>query len=132
MKRLAYLLLIAASFLVAQSKGIDFTVKLVNIDGKPFTNGDAKPAADLTLKDACVLALESSTDDDRQATGADKFKRDELARKIYHDAKNAILTVDELALIKDRVGKIYGAAVVGAVWRLLDPAVTKESKGEGK
>lgn len=100
---------------------IDFTQRLVSVDGKPMPNGDTKPPADLLLGDVAVVALESMIEDDKQLSGADKFKRDELARKVYR-AKAAVLTLEELALIKERIGKVYAPAVVGAAWRLLDPA----------
>ena len=50
--------------------------------------------------------------------------RDELARKIYKNA-HAALSPDEVSTIKDRIGKVMGAPIVGASWPLLDPTLRK-------
>jgi len=121
----AALLCIGAMALVmhAQPRTIDFTTALVGLDGKPMMNGDPKTPVALTLGEVSVTALEAQLEEDRTATGADKFKRDELARKVYQK-KSVALTAEEIATIKDRIGKSFGAMVVGAAWRLLDPAVS--------
>jgi hypothetical protein len=104
---------------------IDFTQEVKGIDGKPIPyNPDGKLPAVLTLGDAAVNALETSIDEDRGLSGAVKFEHDELARKVYKHS-DVVLTAEELATIKERVGKVYGAMIVGAVWRMLDPAVSK-------
>jgi len=109
---------------------IDFTQQLTGIDGKPLMNGDAKTPVPMTLGDAAVLALESQIEEDRTTTGDAKFKQDELARKIYKNAK-ASLTVEEIASIKTRIGKVFPPMTVGAAWRLLDPSL-KEKVTEAK
>jgi hypothetical protein len=96
------------------------------LDGKPVMMTDSKPPVPMTLGDVAVTALETSLDEDRGITGAVKFERDELARKVYKKS-SVILTAEQLASIKERIGKVYSAMIVGAAWRLLDPAVmTKE------
>jgi hypothetical protein len=72
---------------------------------------------------ACVNALESQLPDDQREQGQEKFKRDELARKVFGQ-KSVALTVEQVASIKDRIGRAYGPVVVGAAWRILDPAVS--------
>ena len=111
---------------VAQSAApkIDFTQTLTGLDGKPISSGDAKSTS-LTLSDVAVTALESALEEDKGMAGAEKFKMDELARKIYK-AKSAVLSVEDVALIKTRVGKAFSPLVVGAAWRLLDPTVEKK------
>jgi hypothetical protein len=99
---------------------IDFTAKLVGFDGRYLTNGDAK--VPLTLSDAAVLSLEAPLEADRNMPGIERFKHDELARKIYNNS-HAILSIEEIALIKDRIGKMSNPVVVGAAWRLLDPSL---------
>lgn len=109
----------------AQNRTIDFTQVIKNLNGEPFTTQgvtqkpDAKPE-NLTLGDVAVNALETPVPDDSKLTGEDKFKMDLLARKVYK-AKSVSLTPEEIKTIKDRIGKIYAATVVGAAWRLLDP-----------
>lgn len=120
-------LLLASLLCFAAGDGIDFSQQLSGIDGKPLLN-DAASKPDkpmyLTLGDVAIIALEAQLQEDAQATGAEKFKRDELARKIF-GAKAVSLSIEELASIKERIGKAFPAVTVGAAWRLLDPAVTK-------
>ena len=127
MKLIITLLLTAASLCFGQGRPIDFTASIIGIDGKPMMNGDPKVPVALTLGEVAVTALESQLEEDKQATGADKFKRDELARKIY-GKKDVALPAEEIATIKDRIGKSFGAMVVGAAWRMLDPASDSAKK----
>jgi hypothetical protein len=105
---------------------IDFTAKLYTVGNKPIVRDSASKEA-MTLGDAAVEALESITDEDRNAPAAKKFERDRLARKVYQQSA-VVLSVEEVAEIKDRIGKLYGAAVIGAAWPLLDPSLDSRSK----
>ena len=128
--RIIAIILMIASVCFAQEKKateIDFTQTIMGYDGKAIPNGDTKSPADLTLSDVCVMALSTPIETDRQSTGLDKFKLDTLARKIYHN-KKVSLTVEDISTIKERIGKVYGPVIVGAAWRILDPAV--EEKGD--
>lgn len=112
----------------AQNRTIDFTQEIKGLNGEPFTQPitnkpNTKPE-NLTLGDVTVNALETPVPDDIKLSGEDKFKMDLLARKVYK-AKAVALTPDEIKTIKDRIGKIYAATVVGAAWRLLDPEAAK-------
>jgi len=126
MKTRTILALILASFALAADKPatIDFTQTITDLDGKPVPSGDAK-TPNLTLGAVAVNALEATLEEDRGQSGAEKFKADELARKVYK-AKAAVLTVEEIALIKTRIGKAYGPLVVGSAWRLLDPSTKQQ------
>ena len=119
MKTFILLILGCLALAAQEARKVDFTVVLLGIDGKPL-NGDVKPA--VTLGDISVTALHSTIEEDKSLSGLDKFKMDELARKIYK-AKAATLSVEDLATIKARIGKIYGPLVIGVAWRLLDPSL---------
>jgi hypothetical protein len=107
----------------AHAATINFDQPLTAIDGKPIMQNPQDPkSAAVTLGDVAVNALETQTQDDAKMTGLDKFKLDALAHKIYKN-KAADLTPDEVASIKDRIGKIYPQLFVGAAWRLLDPSL---------
>jgi hypothetical protein len=128
--RLLTVFLLCAGLLGAQdARHIDFTQELHGLDGKPIPlakSGD-KPSENTTLSEVSVTALVMQLDEDRSMSGATKFSNSELARKIYK-AKNAILTAEEVATIKDRIGKVYPPLIVGAAWPLLDPAVKSTTK----
>lgn len=126
MKTLAICTLLAGSMLVfAQDKPrhIDFTQALSGIDGKPLQDGDAKNPHSITLSEIAIQALETPLDSDKDMQGSAKFKLDQLARKVYRNP-DVVLTVEDTALLKERIGKAYGPLVVGAAWRLLDPATS--------
>jgi hypothetical protein len=65
--------------------------------------------------------------DHRQVGGAgeDKFKLYALARKIHDNPQNVTLTAEEIVILKERIGKVWDAEVVGAAWRMLDPSLDK-------
>lgn len=128
LKSLATALCLACSLAFAQTapkpeqpRHIDFTQALMGIDGKKLVRGDAKQPETITLGDIAVQALETPLEEDKQMQGDAKFKLDLLARRIYRNA-DVVLSVEDTALLKQRIGKAYGPMVVGAAWRLLDPA----------
>lgn len=73
----------------------------------------------MSLKRAAVNALQAMFEDERNLDGAEKLKRWQLAMKV-HAGGEVELTIDDLALIKRLVGKLYGPAVVGPVWSALE------------
>lgn len=97
---------------------INVAVKVLNLEGNAFKNGD-NDQEDLTLKDVCIAGL-SSTIPNENIDGAEKFKRYQLAQKIYSVDKFVTLTAEEVTKIKELVGKIYAIPVVGAVYNLLE------------
>ena len=117
----------------AAPRHIDFTQVLTGVDGKTINYSEAKAAGDakapspMTLGDVALVALESALEEDRTMPGADKFRLDDLARRLYKN-KDVVLPVEDIATIKTRIGKAFGPLVVGAAWRLLDPAETQASE----
>jgi hypothetical protein len=118
---------------------IDFTKPLIGVSGEAIWNPGAdcvsqipdKPQPvpgktcskeNVTLGDAAVGALEATLQSDQNEDPLKKFKRDQLARKIYKQ-KSIVLSSEEITEIKDRIGKAYGAAIVGAAWPMIDPSL---------
>jgi len=118
MKPLFLLVIAAVSLLADGAKSIDFTQVLTGFDGKPIPSQDAKVTTGMTLSDAAITALENVLPSDQGSKGEAKFKMDELARKVYQN-KHASLTIEELDLIKTRIGEAWGPIVVGPAWRIL-------------
>lgn len=103
---------------------IDFTQVLIDpLSGAPILipgpGEGGKPIA-LTLGRAAAQALFFEEPDSR-ATGEDRFRRGALAYRIKDDA-SAVLTVEEVALVKKQIGRAFLAGVVHAAWTILDPA----------
>ena len=108
---------------------INLNQTLIGYDGKEIHLTSDKDSPVATLKDICVVALETVTQehDGPSLSALEKFKRDRLARRIY-EASTIELTAEEISLVKERIGKVYGPYVVGAAWPLLDPAVLEDKK----
>lgn len=131
MRFLAIALLSLTSFAAygADQREIDFTTPLVGVSGDIIKNcaetdkDDPKKCTrfeDLTLGDVSTVALETPSEDERNLEPKKKFERDVIARKIWKNA-SASLEIEDITLIKERIGKVYGPSIVGAAWPLLDP-----------
>lgn len=90
----------------------DFNCEITGIDGKAI---QISPTESLTVKKALKYAI-LNCDTDKK-TGAEKFEIYNLAIKIEKEEE---LTIEELKICKDSVGKLYHPEVVGFVWSLLE------------
>ena len=97
---------------------IDFAVALKSLSGDEIKDGKGEA---FTLRDAAVVALDAVSDDDRKLDGKEKYRRGHLATRIYGTKEPIALDVDELKLVKDLIGKIYGPRIVKETWDILDP-----------
>lgn len=94
---------------------INFDAVLVHIDGKPLQ----VDKSDMTLKFACTESLMAAIREDETATGAVKITRYELAVKVNVGGEVEI-SPEEASLLKERIGKVFGVAVVGPAYKLLN------------
>lgn len=107
---------------------IDFTQPLRGINGDELkqcakSEGDkCTEFSSQTLGDVALYALIVPSDDEKNLDPKKKFERDRLARRIYKNA-HAMLAPEDVALIKDRIGKTATVVQVGAAWPLLDPTL---------
>jgi hypothetical protein len=53
--------------------------------------------------------------------GKEKYRRGALASKIYGCKEPIALDLEDVKLVKDLIGKIYGPRIVKEAWDLLDP-----------
>ena len=90
---------------------INFEQVIKNIKGEQIK--------DLTLKSVSVEALLATFDDER-ALGEEKVKRYLLAIRIQADPTGVDLVVEDVAKIKQLIGKGYGPLVVGQAWEMLE------------
>ncbi len=97
---------------------LDFSQPIPALDGGDRKDGD-KP---YLLRDACVLALDRADADDKRPDGDEKSKRGHLAMRIY-GAKEALhVTVEDVALIKRLVGRVFNSSIlVAQIEDMLDP-----------
>lgn len=94
---------------------INFSQVLKSISGEPIQDGTKI----YTLSIACVQALTANIPGDENVIGAQKFTRYLLAKKLY-DATEVDVTVEEVVMLKELLSKVFGTAVVGPAFELLN------------
>jgi hypothetical protein len=94
---------------------VDFGSEITDLKGKPLPNGDGN----LTLGDIACTALINVLGDDQAMSGDDKVKLFRLAQLASEGGEQDV-KVEDVALLKKRVAKMYGALVVGRVFDLLE------------
>jgi len=95
---------------------INFNVKLKDIDGKELKHKDET----ITLYGVCTNALLFNEQKEKDIEGKEKVRRFKLAHKIYGTKEPISIEVEDVALIKELVAKIYSTLIVGQVWELLE------------
>ncbi len=74
------------------------------------------PNKKLELKEICIQSLLSNIPDDQ----TDKYKKYKLFKK-FHEANNKIdLESEEITLVKELIGKVYGTLVMGQAYDMLE------------
>lgn len=96
---------------------IDVTRAILDLDGRPVAI-EGEPA--LTLRSAIVNALLTPLKGDEALNGPSKLKNWLLAQRIHGD-DSPDMKAEDIALVKERVGRGYTALVVGRVYEMLDP-----------
>ena len=87
---------------------------------QPIKNIRGEEIKDLMLKTVSVDALLATFPDEQSLSGEEKAKRYVLATRIYANPKELDLTVEEVAKIKQLIGKGYGPLIVGQAWDMLE------------
>lgn len=93
---------------------------------KPIRPQDPKTGAyledkpPLTLTTVVLNALLNSFEDEKALTGKEKADRMQLALKINKRPAEVDLTAEQLAKIKELVGKMYGPLIVGRAYEMLE------------
>lgn len=98
---------------------INFSTVLISAEGKPIKEDADK---DCTLGFVAINALLGTMKGDEEMSGEDKLKYFQLAQKIADGRdknKEIDMAVEDVSKIKARIGKMYGAAIVGPAWTLL-------------
>ena len=104
---------------------INFEQGIFNLDGTEMKTEKGEP---FTLRNACVVSLDAATDEVRKMTGEDKFKRGQLAARIYRTKEPINLKAEEIAIIKTAIGFVYGPHIIHETWNLLDPPERSEDE----
>jgi hypothetical protein len=116
--------------ILKEKAAMNFSISLKTMDGNELKeavsgqDGNSTLRA-VTLASVCATALVGNYPDEQKQLGDEKLKRFMLATKV-HAGGEVVLTVEEIALIKQLLAKAYGALVCGQAWMLLDPACVKD------
>lgn len=94
---------------------VNFDSNLPDLNGKPLPKNDKEA---LPLKDVCIEALMAMVMEER-VNGETKFKRYELALKINKGGEIDV-TPEEATMLKERIGTMFGPAVVGPAFKILN------------
>lgn len=96
---------------------LDFTKVLVGLNKEPLKQKDNTDHA--TLGYVCTEALMATYRNEEQLSAEKKVGRYKLAQKIVGEGEIE-LSVEEVALLKELVGKAFGPSVVGPAYELLE------------
>lgn len=138
--------ILAATLAASPAAAIDFTQVLLNEEGCPFKNSfttargtytvgkpecaeqyapEDKNRPDLTLGEAIRAALVISYPDEKDVSGEVKFKRADLARRLRTNS-DYTPTSEEVTMMKNLTGKLYGPSLVYTIFPLIDPGHAKK------
>lgn len=95
---------------------INLDVEILDIRGRPIIIQGEEEV--LTLKDVCINAILLEGQDEK-IEGKEKVRRYQLALKIKEGGVQN-LSVEDLSLLKEKVGRMYTVLVAGQALPLLD------------
>jgi len=107
---------------------INLKTKIRQLDGTPVAwRTPKKPGQEkgeemeLDIKMLCTAALLGNYDGEN-INGNEKAARCYLAMEIYKATTDIELTVEQVALLKDLIGRGFSSLIVGQSYRILDSA----------
>lgn len=99
---------------------VDFNAVVLDFWGEPLKMPPKKAGeqpSDATLGGLCIQVLLADIPGE-QVAGEEKFKRYELASAIKKNIKT--ITAEQVALLKELIGKGYNTAAVGPLYKMLE------------
>jgi hypothetical protein len=99
---------------------IDFSTRLKDPNA-PDQFAKDQAGAEITLGIVARTALNVDLQDERRS-GEDKYRAYKLADEIRCSTSPLELKTEQIALIKERIGKAYAAPIMGQCWDLIEAA----------
>ena len=101
---------------------IDFDTPILDLTGTPLmektlVNGEPKDVP-ITIGSITAGSLLTPLPADQNMSGKDKADLFNLALRVYKGVVD--LSIEDVAKIKDRVGKTHNNLAVGRVWQILE------------
>ena len=107
---------------------INFARVLKTVYGHPIKEKGEAGEFPFTLGSACVAALVYPYPNEQDISGKEKFERHIIAEKIAGSKGEIEFCVEDMALIKRLIAKLYGANILGPVFKLIDGVESKEKE----
>lgn len=85
----------------------------------------------LTLRRAITDSLSASFQDERALSSDEKVKRYKIAKKVHHAKTGTEFTVEQVAVMKELVGKNFSPLVVGTCFELIEGGEPCEAPAPG-
>jgi hypothetical protein len=95
---------------------LNFDAEILDLAGKPLPNG---PDGPMTLATIACSALIGVMQDDQSLPADDKVKMFRLAQQAIKAGVQEV-KVEDVTLLKRRIGKMYGPLVVGRAYDLIE------------
>ena len=102
--------------------GRNMTMNVMD-DEQGSLGGQKITKKDLTLREVVTNSLLAPPPQGQreQMDGNEKARRYYLAMEIHKSKKQVELSVDDIKLIKDEIGRVYPPLIVGQAFEILDP-----------
>ena len=84
--------------------------KILNYEGRPIKESGASDSPDITWRSVIFTALNNFAQDEKP-TGEIKTKCYQITKKVF-DSNEPDLTVDQRALVLERIEKIYSSPLI--------------------
>ena len=94
---------------------VNLSLPVLDLEGKPIKDGDK----DLTVRTVCCGALLTPDQKNPDQTSEEKVKFFKLALRIADDEED--FSIDDIAILKKQIGKLFPPLVVGRCFEVLDP-----------
>ncbi len=94
---------------------LDLDEKILDLEGKPLKDADK----DMTLCSVVCAAMLATVPEDQNLPADKKVKMFRLAQIAIKRGKQD-LPIEDVAFLKERIGKLYGPLVVGRVYDILE------------
>lgn len=94
---------------------VDFSQSFLGLDGNPIIEN----GKNITLGDIAANIL-LADDQEEKLSGKDKALRGNLAMAIYAAKEPMDLPIEDVALIKDQIGKLATPLIVAQSWKMLE------------
>jgi hypothetical protein len=96
---------------------IDFSGQITNLANQPVKDEAEKP---LTLGSVAIAALLNNMPGDDALSAEKKVTLAVIAQQVHNAEGEVSLSVEDVALVKERIGKAYGPLVVMKAYQLID------------